>query len=165
MPQRRSDLPLDDGGVSCRFRHETVGALEVTVNVSAFRELQRVLANVPVGEFNIAHWDDCACGHARRDSWFQNQGFTSCYSFVDAAAFFGITRKEAIRLFSGNGHLDSPMDVIKRIDALLDAHEPAEEARQHARRQAVIDALLKQANRAAAMAKTGAAVVLLAMFL
>jgi len=106
-----------------------VGALEVTVNVQAFRELQRVLANVPVGEFNIAHWNDCACGHARRDAWFQNQGFTSCHSFVDAAAFFGITRKEA---------------------------------RQHARRQAVINALLKPANRAAAMAKTAAAVVLLA---
>ena len=97
--------------------------------------------------------------------WFQKQGFTSCYSFVDAAAFFGITRKEAIRLFSGNGHLDSPMDVIKRIDTLLDAHELAEQARQHARRQAVFNALLKQANRAAAMAKAGAAVALLAIFL
>ena len=135
------------------------------MNVQAFRELQRVLANVPVGDFNIANWHDCACGHARRDAWFQKQGFTSCYSFVDAAAFFGITRKEAIRLFSGNGHLHSPMDVIKRIDALLDAHEPTEQARQHARRQAVIDALLRKANRAAAMAKSGAVVALLAMFL
>jgi hypothetical protein len=137
--------------------------LEVTVNVQAFRELKRVLADVPWHEFNIANWRDCACGHATRDAWFRNQGFTECYSFVDAADFFGISRKEAVRLFCGNGYLVSPKNVIKRIDAFLEAHEAADQATQHARRQAVIDDLLKRATRAAAKARE-VTTALVAMF-
>jgi hypothetical protein len=137
--------------------------LEVTVNVQALHELKRVLANVPVREFNIANWHYCACGHARRDTWFQSQGFTTCYSFVDAAAFFGISRRQAIGLFSGNGLLVSPNVVIKRIDALLGAHEAAEQATRHAGRQAVINDLLKKANRAAVKAR-GLATAMVSMF-
>jgi hypothetical protein len=118
--------------------------LEVTVNVQALHELKRVLANVPVREFNIANWHYCACGHARRDTWFQSQGVTTCYSFVDAAAF-------SARLFCGSGLLVSPNAVIKRIDALLGAHEAAEQATRHSRRQAVVNDLLKNANRAGAL--------------
>jgi hypothetical protein len=127
--------------------------LEVTVNVQALHELKRVLASVPVSEFNIANWHHCACGHARRDTWFQSQSFTTCYSFIDAAAFFGISRRQAIGLFSGNGLIVSPNAVIRRIDALLETHEAAEQATRHARRQAVINDLLKKANRAAVRAR------------
>ena len=126
--------------------------MEVTVNVQALHELERILANVAVSEFNIANWNHCACGHARRDTWFQSQGFTTCYSFVDAAAFFGISRRQAIGLFCGDGLL-VPNAVIKRIDTLLRAHEAAEQAPQRARRQAVINDLLKKANRAAVRAR------------
>jgi hypothetical protein len=137
--------------------------LEVTVNVQAFRELKRVLADVPGCEFNIAHWHYCACGHATRDAWFRKHGFTSCYSFVDAADFFGISRREAVHLFTGNAFLVWPKDVIKRIDALLEAHEAADQATQHAWRQAVIDDLLKRATRAAAKARD-VTTALVAMF-
>ena len=103
--------------------------------------------------------------HAIRDAWFRNQGFTSCYSFVDAAAFFGISRRQAIRLFSGNGFLVAPKDVIQGIDALLEAHREVEEANQHARRQALIDDLLRKANKVAVQAKSVAAIVVIAMLL
>jgi hypothetical protein len=137
--------------------------MEVTVNVQAFEELQRVLSSVPGWEFNIARWHECACGHATRDAWFQRQGFTTCYSFVDAAAFFGISRKEAIWLFSGQAWVVSTQDVIQRIDALLAKHAISSEAAKHARRQAVIDDLLARATKAAQKAKT-AATSLVAMF-
>ena len=137
--------------------------MEVTVNVQALHELKRILARVPVSEFNIANWNHCACGHARRDMWFQSQGFTTCYSFVDAAAFFGISRRQAIGLFCGNGLLVSPNAVIKRIDRLLRAHEAAEQVPRHARHQAVINDLLKKANRAAVRAR-GLATVIVSMF-
>jgi hypothetical protein len=137
--------------------------LEVTVNVQALRELKRVLANVPRCEFYIGNWHDCACGHATRDAWFRRQGFTHCCSFREAAAFFGITREEAMGLFSGLGWLVAPKHVIKRIDALLESHEAADQATQHARRQAVIDDLLKRATRAAAKARE-VTTALVAMF-
>ena len=49
--------------------------------------------------------------------------------------------------------LVSPNAVIKRIDGLLRAHEAAEQVPRHARRQAVINYLLKKANRAAVKAR------------
>jgi hypothetical protein len=52
---------------------------------------------------------------------------------------------------------------LSRIDALLEAHEAADPATQHARRQAVIDDLLEKANRAAVKARTFAT-ALVAMF-
>ena len=80
-------------------------------------------------------------------------GLHDCYSFVDAAAFFGISRRQALGLFCGNGLLVSPNAVIKGIDGLLRAHEAAEQVPRHARHQAVINDLLKKANRAAVRAR------------
>jgi len=133
--------------------------MEVTVNVQAFKHLKRVLSSVPESEFNIANWNDCACGHARRDAWFQSQGFSTCYSFAEAAAFFGVSRNEAICLFSGPPRLIPPREVIKRIDTLL-----ATDAQQHAWRQAVIDGLLATANKAAQKAKSVATILAAALF-
>ena len=123
------------------------------MNVQGFEELKRVLAKVPQREFNISNWNHCACGHATRDEWFQRQGFTTCNSFSDAAAFFGITYTEATRLFAGQtGYLVRPRDVIEHIDAFLlrpTVEAEATEADQHARRQAIVDDLLAKAKRAA----------------
>src|SRR5829696_3792753 len=66
--------------------------MEVPVNVRAFEELKRVLQAVPESEFSLWDWDRCACGHATCDSWFQQQGFTTCSDFAKAAAFFAIPR-------------------------------------------------------------------------
>jgi hypothetical protein len=90
-------------------------ALEVTVNVQALQELKRVLTSVPASEFNISNWQDCACGHATRDAWFRNQGLKSCGSYGEAAAFFGISRQQAMVLFSADGWFVSPRRVIKRL--------------------------------------------------
>ena len=128
--------------------------MEVTVNVQAFEELKRVLSNVPQARFNVAHWDACACGHATRDAWFQNRGFTRCTSFDDAVAFFGIPRPEAIGLFAGGSGV-TPGQVIRKIDNLLASrtNEQNQAAAQNARRQAIIDDLLSNANKAAAKAR------------
>ena len=90
------------------------------MNVQGFKELKRVLSNVPQREFNISNWKHCACGHATHDQWFQRQGFTSCHNFYEAAAFFGVSYTEAKALFSGQpGCLVTPKDVIEHIDAFL----------------------------------------------
>ena len=134
------------------------------MNVQAFEELKRVLSNVPQARFNVAHWDACACGHATRDAWFQNRGFTRCTSFDDAVAFFGIPRPEAIGLFSGGSGM-TPDQVIRKIDHLLATrmNEQDQAAAQNARRQAIIDELLATANKAAAKARR-VATALIAVF-
>ena len=140
--------------------------MEVTVNVQAFEELKRVLSGIPYGDFNITNWRSCACGHATRDPWFQSQGFTSCYSFIDAAAFFGISRREAIRVFHGH-RLHGPNAVIQRIDALLSAYQAEvakQELEQHKNRQAIIDDLLAKANRAAQRMRKVATALIAALF-
>jgi hypothetical protein len=137
--------------------------MEVTVNVQALEELKRVLSGVPAWEFNIARWHECACGHATRDAWFRRQGFTTCYSFADSAAFFGISRKEAVWAFSGQAWV-SPQDVIQRIDALLAKHAISNEEAKQARRQAVIDDLLARATKAAQKAKAVATTVVAVFF-
>ena len=122
--------------------------------MQAFEELKRVLSSVPQGRFNVAHRDHYACGHATRDAWFQSRGFTRCNGFDDAAAFFGIPRPEAIRLFSGGSDM-TPGQVIREIDNLLanGTNEQDQAAAQNARRQAIIDELLATANKAAAKAR------------
>jgi hypothetical protein len=128
--------------------------MEVTVNVQAFEELKRVLSSVPQSRFSVAHWDQCACGHATRDAWFQSRGFTRCTSFDDAVAFFGIPRCEAIGLFSGGSGM-TPDQVIRKIDHLLATrmNEQDQAAAQNARRQSIINELLASANKAAVKAR------------
>jgi hypothetical protein len=132
--------------------------MEVTVNVQAFRELTRVLSRVPTGDFNIARWDQCACGHATRDAWFQSQGFISCRSFDDAASFFGVSHQEAVALFSG-GIPVTPQRVIGKIDNLLATrtNEQDQAAAQNVRRQAIIDDLLQGAHGPATAATAAVA--------
>ena len=52
--------------------------MEATVNVQGFKELKRVLSNVPEGQLDMTNWNSCACGHATRDEWFRSQGLTTC---------------------------------------------------------------------------------------
>ena len=124
------------------------------MNVQAFEELKRVLSSVPQSRFSVAHWDQCACGHATRDAWFQSRGFTRCTSFDDAVAFFGIPRCEAIGLFSGGSGM-TPDQVIRKIDHLLATrmNEQDQAAAQNARRQSIINELLASANKAAVKAR------------
>jgi hypothetical protein len=63
--------------------------------------------------------------HAFRDRFHQ------LLQFVDAAAFFAISRKEAICLFSGQARV-SPQDVIQCIDALLGKYVISNQETKHA---------------------------------
>src|SRR5829696_2267677 len=105
----------------------------------------------------MRNWNSCACGHATRDAWFREQGFTQCNYFRHAAAFFGINRSEATDLFSGKRETaDSPVAVIVRIDAFLKRERCELEigtSDAYAQRQAVIDRLLAKANTAAQKAR------------
>ena len=67
------------------------------MNVEAFQQLKRVLADVPARDFDLTNWHNCACGHATQDAWFVARGFSSCNDFGRAAAFFQISRREASR--------------------------------------------------------------------
>jgi hypothetical protein len=143
-------LRTDKRGVSS-LRH-TRWVQEVTVNVQAFEELKRVLRTVPESEFSIADWDRCACGHATRDSWFRQQGFTDCRDFFRAAAFFQVPRWKAEELFSAPYRtIVTPSALIQQIDSMLPAEavHPSAAPAQTARRQSVIDDLLVKANKAA----------------
>ncbi|MCC2653839.1 MAG: hypothetical protein K0Q60_4005 [Microvirga sp.] len=133
------------------------------MNVQAFEELKRVLRTIPESGFSLSDWDRCACGHATRDSWFQQQGFTKCSDFAKAAAFFEIPRYQAEELFSAPLRAAiTPVMVIKDIDRLL-AGEP-DETPKASRRQAVIDDLLARANRAAREARRVATALVAALF-
>jgi hypothetical protein len=127
------------------------------VNVQAFQELKRVLQTVPEAEFSLLDWNRCACGHATRDSWFREQGFTTCCDFVKAAAFFEIPRYQAEELFSAPYRAAvTPAMVVRDIDRLLPGtlrKTVVVETERHARRQDVINELLARANRAAQKAK------------
>jgi hypothetical protein len=87
-----------------------------------------------------------------------------CNSFDDAAAFFGIPRPKAIRLFSGGSGV-TPGQVIREIENLLanGTNEQDQAAAQNVRRQAIIDELLAKANKAAAKARR-VATALIAVF-
>src|SRR5215213_6932761 len=132
--------------------------MEATVNVQGFKELKRVLSNVPEGQLDMTSWNSCACGHATRDEWFRSQGLTTCTDFPTAAAFFRITRGQAEALFSGrNGRCVTTTQVIENIDQILArplTQEDSEFAR-NARRQAVIDGLIVRENNAAQKARRG----------
>ena len=137
--------------------------MEVTVNVQAIEELKRVLARIPNGQLNMSRWDQCACGYATRDEWFRGQDFVSCNSFEEASSFFGVSRREAVGLFSGSSFV-TPQFVIWKIDRLLArTNEPGQGAAQIARRQAIIDNLLATANQAAHKARR-VATALVAVF-
>src|SRR5687768_4537117 len=120
------------------------------MNVEAFQQLKRVLADVPAQQFNMTNWHDCACGHATQDHWFVARGFSSCNEFGRAAAFFQIKRGEAAELFSDHAQeAVTPAQMIERIDDFLAQPRPTEELTAHERRQAVINGLLMKANKAA----------------
>ena len=136
------------------------------MNVQAFNELKRVLRTVPESEFIISHWDSCACGHATRDSWFRQRGFTECCDFYQAAAFFQIPRWKAAELFSAPYQsIVTPTALIQQIDSLLPAEavQPSKAPKQAARRQSIIDDLLARANKAAQEARR-VATALMAVF-
>jgi hypothetical protein len=143
-----------------------VGLQEVTVNVQAFEELKRVLRTIPESEFSISDWDRCACGHATRDSWFRQQGFTDCRDFFQAAAFFQVPRWKAKELFSAPYRtIVTPRALIQQIDSMLPAEavQPSATSAQTSRRQAIIDHLLAKANKAAQEARR-VATALIAVF-
>jgi len=92
---------------------------------------------------------------------------TTCTDFPTAAAFFAITRGQAEALFSGrNGRRVTTTEVIQNIDRLLArprSHEDSE-AKRKARRQAVIDGLLVNANKAAQKARRGVTTLIAIFF-
>ena len=163
LPNRPAEI---DACHKCGLR----GHLEVTVNVEALKQLTRVLSSVPSSAFGINDWKTCACGHATRDPWFQEQGFTHCHDFRTAAAFFGIRQQEAVALFSApRWTVVTPQTVIQRIRALIEqgsaSAKPMAEGRDiHARRQAVIDGLLTSANNAARRARRAVTTLVAAFF-
>src|SRR3954471_8393409 len=112
-------------------------------DLEAFEQLKRVLGTVPPPEFAMGRWQTCACGHATRDAWFQERGFSECYTFAAAAAFFKTTKPEARALFGPHPH-GSPQEVIAIIDQFLEtdrtpATQASSEFSRHARRQVIID--------------------------
>ena len=78
------------------------------MNVQGFKELKRVLSNVPEGQLDMTSWNSCACGHATRDEWFRSQGLTTCTDFPTAAAFFEITRGQQKLCSRGGTVVASP---------------------------------------------------------
>ena len=134
------------------------------MNIEAFEQLKRVLADVPARDFDLTNWHNCACGHATHDAWFVARGFNSCNDFGRAAAFFQIRRCEAAEMFSDHAHRAvTPAQMIERIDDLL-AQPPPEEPGAHERRQAIIDGLLMKANKAAQGARRVAMTLVSALF-
>jgi hypothetical protein len=111
------------------------------------------LRTIPESEFSIGDWDWCACGHATRDAWFRQQGFTHC--FYQAAAFFQVPRWKAEELFAApNRTIVTLSTLIQQIDSMLPAEavQKCDAPAQTARRQSVIDDLLTKATKAAQMA-------------
>jgi hypothetical protein len=134
------------------------------MNVTAFEQLKRVLADVPAHQFDLTNWHNCACGHATQDTWFVARGFNSCNDFGRAAAFFQISRRGAAELFSDHAQQAvTPAEMIQRIDDFL-AQPPPEEPSAHERRQAIVDALLIKANKTAQAARRVATMLVSALF-
>jgi hypothetical protein len=135
------------------------------MNIEAFEQLKRVLADVPAREFDLTNWHNCACGHATQDQWFVARGFNSCNDFGRAAAFFQISRREAGELFSDHSQRAvTPAAMIKRIDDFLAGPPSTVEPTAHERRQVIIDGLLIKANKAAQTAKRVAMMLVSALF-
>jgi hypothetical protein len=130
--------------------------MEATVNVQGFKELKRVLSDLPDGQLDMTNWNSCACAHATRDEWFRSQGLTTCTDFQRASAFFEITRGQAEVLFSGrNGRWVTTTEVIQNIDQLLARGDQDSKPSREARHQAIIDGLLVKANKATHKARRG----------
>jgi hypothetical protein len=135
------------------------------MNIEAFQQLKRVLADVPARHFNMTTWHNCACGHATQDHWFVARGFSSCNDFGRAATFFRISRRDAAKLFSAfSRETVTPTQMIQRIDDFLAQPPPAVEPTAHERRQAIIDGLLIKANKAALAARRVAMMLVSALF-
>jgi hypothetical protein len=135
------------------------------MNVEAFQQLKRVLADVPAQQFNMTNWHDCACGHATQDAWFVARGFSSCNDFGRAAALFQISRRDAAVLFSAfSRETVTPAQMMKRIDDFLAQPPGPEEPTGHERRQAIIDGLLIKANKATLAARRVAMMLVSALF-
>ena len=135
------------------------------MNIEAFEQLKRVLADVPAHEFDLTNWHNCACGHATQDPWFVARGFSSCNDFGRAAAFFHISRDEAAELFSRTQQAVTPAQMIRTDRRLPRPDHHAPKSRAHSeRRQAIIDGLLIKANRAAQAARRVATTLMSALF-
>ena len=130
------------------------------MNIEAFQQLKRVLADVPARQF-----DDCACGHATQDQCFVARGFSSCNDFGRAASFFQISRREASDLFSEHAReAVTPAQMIERIEDFLAQPPRLEDPTVYERRQAIIDGLLVKANKAAQAASRLAMALVFAFF-
>jgi hypothetical protein len=135
------------------------------MNIEAFEQLKRVLADIPANDFDLTNWHNCACGHATQDAWFLARGFSSCNDFGRAAAFFQISRGQAAELFSDRAQQPvTPGQMIERIDDFLAQPPAAEQRTADERRQAIIDGLLIRANKAAKAARRVASTLISALF-
>jgi len=126
------------------------------VNKPAFENLKRVLRTVPEGELRMEIWDSCAIGHASTDPWFQRQGLER--SFRSASRVFDIRYSEALSLFSLRAGR-TPDEVLATIDRFVGVAKP-DPSKAQARRQAVIDAMLRSAVKAERAARHGVKVLL-----
>ena len=114
------------------------------MNLAAFDNLKRVLLTVPAGELRMDQWDRCAIGYATHDAWFQQRGLQG--SFKSASRVFDVRCSEALSLFSLKAGR-TPDQVIATIDRFIASRHP-NKADAHARRQAVINQMLKSALKA-----------------
>src|SRR5215203_3672051 len=120
-------LPGELGGVSSLLKVSAVGAIgghreRASTTRAETNSRQGTCKRVQHRQLEPLRVRSCEERHV-----VSKPGLHDCYSFVDAAAFFGISRRQAIGLFCGNGLLVSPNAVIKGIDGLLRAHEAAEQ--------------------------------------
>jgi hypothetical protein len=129
------------------------------MNLEAFDNLKRVLRTVPEGQLQMQSWTHCAIGHASRDPWFQERGLLR--SFASAERAFGVHYRDAVTLFSARAG-DSPEQVIATIDRFIGS-VASQEAELAARRQAIIDQMLKAAIKVERAARTGIKVLIGAM--
>jgi hypothetical protein len=126
------------------------------VNKSAFENLKRVLRTVPEGELRMEIWDRCAIGYATTDAWFQRRGLER--NFKSASRVFDIRYFEAVSLFTVRAGR-TPQEVLATIDRFMGVTEPSP-AQAHARRQTIIDGMLRSAMKAERAARRGVTVML-----
>ncbi len=121
------------------------------MNTAAFENLKRVLRSVPPGELRMEFWDRCAIGYAMRDAWFQQQGLQR--NFDSACGVFGIRYPEAVFLFTFRSGR-TPEEVLATLDRFMGVsrRQPSE---AHARRQAIIDGMLRSAVKVERAARRG----------
>ncbi len=126
------------------------------MNLEAFDNLKRVLRSVPEQDLHMENWKTCAVGHASRDAWFQQRTLEP--SFKSAARVFGIRYSEALFLFSLKAGR-TPVQVLATLERFLgDTQET--ETQLRARRQAVIDQMLRAASNVERAARSTARALL-----